>query len=236
MAIEINFPATDPSDGASRQQPSDEELDELFARIGAQLAVHPMLLGARMLLRGIGAFMSSNRALVQLLIEKGVLDEDASLEVRDIAENMDRVSNERMLRDFMAFAARGLLRINGKPIPPDDAVTVASMLISDDADVASGVSAITRRMLSPGNLAALYEKAKDSADPLGELQAYRLPGDPEAKLKALSDDVVALKAELVTMSAGYSTLVKQHERDLTKISKLEKEVERLRDQFLAFRR
>lgn len=236
MAIEINFPAADPSDGACRAHPTDEELDELFARIGDQLAAHPILLGLRMLLRGLGAFMFSNRALVRLLVEKGVLDEDADLEVRDIAESMNRSSDERMLRDFMTFAARGFLRINGKPIPPDDAATVVSMLISDEADMGSGISAITRRMLTPGHLAALYEKAKDSADPLSELQAYRLPGGPEVKLQALSDDVLALKAELVTMSASYNAMVKQHERETAKVAKLEKEVERLRDQFLAFRR
>lgn len=194
MIFDINFPPVAPiSDGEKRRAPSDDELDALFSRIGEQIARHPTFMAIRMAMFGVTSFTLMTRAVVELLIQRGLLESSALLEVQAIADDMNARSNRKSLRDFIGFAAQGLMRINGRPLSPDDAASLVSAFTSDAPDIGSAISTVLRSMLTPDHLAALFSKANASDDPLQALMDYRLHETPESRIEALGRRLASLE-------------------------------------------
>lgn len=240
MILDIKFPPVAPlPPGERRPMPSDEELDELFAEIGVQVSRHPTLTAIRMAIEALSAYSLQNSALIELLISKGVIGESSREQVREIVADLNAKSNKRLTRSFIGYAAQGLMRINDRPLSPDDASTLVSMFVDEDPDFGAALSSFTKRVFTPEHLAVFFGKAFGSGDPLGVLLGYRVHDDSESKLKDLSEQVRVLAEEAKVAKAGRidaAVRLDVIERDAkAKIAALEKEVGRLRDELTTFR-
>lgn len=242
MVLDINFPPITPvPPGEQRPMPTDEELDALFTKIGEQ-AAEPLGM-ARLLLGGFSSFLIGNKALVELLIAKGVIGEESREQVHEIANEMNAQSGRQSVRDFIGFAAKGLVKVGGKPLAPDDVATLVSMFVDDQPDFGAAFSTMTRSVLPPDHLVAFYAKAKASDEPFKVLMNYRVHEDPaEAKVKELTKKVSELSESVLALTMAVSRLKEDRRADKAVIENLEQDIERqrkdgasLREEVAAFR-
>lgn len=236
MVLDIKFPPIQPlPPGEQRPTPTPEELDALFAKIAEQ-AAEPLGM-IRLLLGGFSSFMLGNKALIELLIAKGVIGEESRDQVREIADEMNARSGRQSVRDFIGFAAKGLVKVGGKPLPPDDVATLISMFVDDRPDFGAAFSTMTRSVLPPDHLAAFYAKAVASEEPFKVLMNYRVHEDPaEVKAEALAKKVEELSATSFTMMRTVGKLTEADRVSREKIASLELEVEKHRKEAEALRK
>ncbi len=240
MILDIKFPPVAPlPPGERRPMPSDSELDELFAEIGVQASRHPGIAAIRMAIDALSAYSLQNSALIELLIAKGVIGESSREQVREIVGDLNAKSNKRMARSFIGYAAQGLMRINDRPLAPDDAATLVSMFVDEDPDFGSALSSFTKKVFTPEHMAVFFGRAFGSSDPLGVLLNYRVHEDAESKTKDLSEQVRVLAEEAKAAKVARvdaAVRLEEIEKDAkARIAALEKEVGRLRDELTTFR-
>lgn len=240
MILDIKFPPVAPlPPGERRPMPSDDEVDELFAEIGVQISRHPTLAAIRMAIEGLSAYSLQNVALIELLIAKGVIGESSREQVKEVVAQLAAKSNKRMVRSFIGYAAQGLMKINDKPLSPDDASTLVSMFVDEDPDFGAALSSITKRVFTPEHLAVFFSKAYGSGDPLKTLVDYRIHEDPDSKLRDVAEQARVLAEEAkVAKSARIDVAMRLDaiENDAkAKIVALEREVGRLREELVTFR-
>ena len=237
MIFDIKFPPVAPlPPGERRPMPSDDELDELFAEIGVQVSHHPTLAAIRMVFDGLSAYSLQNAALIELLIAKRVIGEDGRRQVQEIVERLNVQSSKKAVRSFINHAAQGLMKINNKPLSPDDASTLVSMFVDEDPDFGAALSSLTKSVLTSEHLAVFFAKAYGSGDPLKVLLDYQAHEDnDESKLKEVAEQVRILAEEAKAAKAARIDAAVCAEEAKGKIAALEREVGRLRDELTTFR-
>lgn len=194
--------------------PSDEELDALFREIDRAFVEHPLYQGFRQAIHGVNVYTERHGALIDLLVQQGVLQDTAHVAYEKILEERVTASNNDGLRQIVGLAANGLFKVNGTPIPPDDLIPILNIFFGDEGSQRPGEASrpFFLSQIGKDRLGHFYRYMQGEGDLLTKIFGYvgaergrarvaKLQKEHEENIKAMR------KAGLVGTTRGPRPLV-----------------------------
>lgn len=144
--------------------PSDAELDDLFREIDEAILGHPYFMAVRMGLQGLNNYTERHHALLDVLVKSGVLPDTAHVAFEAALAARVAESDLETFREFMTAAAKGLIRVSGSALPPDDVSTLFSSLFGSDPHPGEAIRIVVTRGFDAKRVAHFHHHLREDQE------------------------------------------------------------------------
>lgn len=170
--------------------PSEAELDDLFRAIDEAILGHPYFMAVRMGLQGLNNYTERHHALLDVLVKSGVLPDTAHVAFEAALAARVAESDLETFREFMTAAAKGLIRVSGSALPPDDVSTLFSSLFGPDPHPGEAIRLVVTRGFDAKRVAHFHHHLREDQESslLDRLFSYVKKERARAKEAAEEDE------------------------------------------------
>ncbi len=144
--------------------PSDAELDDLFREIDEAILGHPYFMAVRMGLQGLNNYTERHHALLDVLVKSGVLPDTAHVAFEAALAARVAESDLETFREFMTAAAKGLIRVSGSALPPDDVSTLFSSIFGPDPHPGEAIRIVVTRGFDAKRVAHFHHHLREDQE------------------------------------------------------------------------